>query len=210
MKIDYSHLDEASFRRYFGIRKYEEEYTGKLWITIGHDNRLFDTDKRKIEDRLGEILILMYEKAQKKMERRLPIEKMRQRIADAQKKLDEELELRINEVNKTKRLLNQAEDYAIACRIREYIAARERNSDRPANQEWIKWAKEKADWYDPSIVYEDPVFGKRRHGSDSEQKSLDQYMKREIATLDNQFSTEEIIETAKKLNIYPHMLKYKL
>lgn len=210
MKKDYSHLDEASFRRYFGIRKYEEEYTGKLWITIGNDNRLFDTGKWKIEDRLGEILILMYEEAQRKMEKRLLFERIKQRIADAQKQFDEELEIRIGEVEKTKRLLNRAEDYATACMIREYIAAMERKSDPPANPEWIKWAKEKADWYDPSIAYDDPVFGKRRHAFESEQKSFDQYMKREKATLDNQFTRDEIIEMARKLDISPYLLKYKL
>ena len=35
-----------------------------------------------------------------------------------------------------------------------------------------KWAKEKADWYDPIIAKDDELLGQRNHQQDKEQKSL--------------------------------------
>ncbi len=210
IRNDWRRFDEKDYWHAYGIRKYDEIFTGRLSVTIGHDKRIYDTEKRKIEDRLGEILILMYEEAQRKMNRRLPIEEMKRRIAEKQKQLDEEYEIRIREVNRTKNLLNKAEDFARACMIREYVAAMERKSDSTVNPEWIRWAKDKADWYDPSIAFNDPVFGKRNHGVDDEKKSFDHYTKRKIATYDNLFSREEIIEIAKQLGTFPSMIKYMI
>ena len=210
IKNDWRHFDEKQYWHAYGIRKYDEVFTGRLSITIGHDKRIYDTEKRKLEDRLGEVLISMYEEAQRKMERRLPIEEMKRKIADKQQQFDEDYKTRVREVNMTKRLLNEAEDYAKACMIRNYIAAMERNGGCSENPEWVRWAKDKADWYDPAVAYDDPVFGKRNHGADEEMKSFDKYMERKIASYDDLFSKEEIIEIAKKLDTFPHMIKYML
>jgi hypothetical protein len=32
--------------------------------------------------------------------------------------------------------------------------------------EWIAWAKDKADWYDPTINKNDSILGMRNHNSD--------------------------------------------
>ena len=36
--------------------------------------------------------------------------------------------------------------------------------------EWVKWAKKKADWYDPTVASNDEFFGKRNHGKSREEK----------------------------------------
>ncbi len=94
--------------------------------------------------------------------------------------------------------------------IRNYIAAMERKDELSMNSEWVRWAKDKADWYDPAVAYDDPVFGKRNHSADEETKSFDKYMKRRIASYNDLFSKEEIIEIAKKLDTFPQMIKYML
>lgn len=83
----------------------------------------------------------------------------------------EEKKKRYNaEVVKTKALVNQAEDYDIACKIRAMVAAVEEKGG--ASEEWIAWAKAKADWYDPMVAAKDSVFGRRNHGDNAERKGL--------------------------------------
>ena len=65
-------------------------------------------------------------------------------------------------------------DYEIACRIRKYIehVSELLDSSDPKKQEWLAWAEEKADWFDPAIASEDPIFGVRKHEESNDQKEL--------------------------------------
>lgn len=68
---------------------------------------------------------------------------------------------------------NQADDYAVACRIRALISAVEaKGPDSEATKEWIAWAKAKADWFDPTIAAKDPFFGTRNHSESKDKKQL--------------------------------------
>ena len=70
-----------------------------------------------------------------------------------------------------KALENEAEDYEKACTIRAYISAIESDSTLSAEkEEWIAWAKAKADWLDPLVSAVDPFFGQRQHDKDEEYK----------------------------------------
>ena len=61
----------------------------------------------------------------------------------------------------------------MACKIRAYVSAVESQSNlNEKTKEWIKWAKNKADWYDPIIAKEDELLGIREHCNDKEQKQL--------------------------------------
>lgn len=48
------------------IRKYDKVYNGKLRIVFGERSYIRDTDSEKLEDRLGDILVTLYEKAEEK------------------------------------------------------------------------------------------------------------------------------------------------
>ena len=75
------------------------------------------------------------------------------------------------EVARTLALENQADDYAMACKIRALIVAVEfREEISGSMQQWLSWAKAKADWYDPTFSAEDEFFGKRKHGHNAEEK----------------------------------------
>jgi len=55
--------------------------------------------------------------------------------------------------------------------IRNYISAVESKSEiDEQTKEWVKWAKAKADWIDPTVSAEDPFFGKRDHSQSSDRK----------------------------------------
>ena len=93
------------------------------------------------------------------------------RKQEEERRAMEEKKKRYNiEVEKTKTLLNQAEDYDIACKIRAMVAAAEERGN--ASAEWIAWAKAKADWYDPTVAVKDAVFGRRNHRDSAERKEL--------------------------------------
>lgn len=91
-------------------------------------------------------------------------------IEDEKKQKEEHRRCYNEEVSRTIELLNQAEDYAIACKIRELVAAEEQKGSADAT--WIAWAKAKADWYDPTIATIDRFFGRRIHKRSAEQKEI--------------------------------------
>jgi hypothetical protein len=71
-------------------------------------------------------------------------------------------------------LVNIADDYDTACKIRRYIMAIEASGSLDqSNMEWIEWAKSKADWFDPTISKKDDLLGKRERGRNADQKKLE-------------------------------------
>ena len=74
--------------------------------------------------------------------------------------------------------MNEVADYKIACDIREYIEAVKIVKGCSVDSEWIEWANEKADWYDPTIDIEDPLLGKRKHNTSRVQDDLSEYTKK--------------------------------
>lgn len=95
-----------------------------------------------------------------------------QRIEGERNRKEQQRRRYNEEVVKTNELLNQAEDYQIACRIRVLVAAEEEK--KVADAEWIAWAKAKADWFDPTVAAKDVYFGSRNHKRNTEQKTLRQ------------------------------------
>ena len=75
------------------------------------------------------------------------------------------------EIDRFKALENEAEDFEKACKLRAYIAAVEADPVLSAEkEEWIAWAKAKADWIDPLVSAVDPFFGQRAHAEDEADK----------------------------------------
>lgn len=152
------------------IRKYDKVYNGKLRIVFAERSYIRDSASEKLEDRLGDILITLYEKSEEnRVQREAREEAERKRIEEARKK--EELRQRKEqEICRVQELVNKSEDYRIATEIRNYIqAVMEKNVDDDI-LEWVKWAKKKADWYDPTVASNDEFFGKRNHGKSREEK----------------------------------------
>ena len=127
----------------------------------------------KLEDRLGDILISLYEKSEEnRIERERREEEQRKRDEEARRQ-EEIRKRKENEIKLTKELANKAEDYRLASEIRSYINAMIEGGSEEVTPEWIEWARQKADWYDPTIAREDEYLGKREHGKSKEDKELD-------------------------------------
>lgn len=152
------------------IRKYDAIYNGRLSVSINGAKTFRDCRSYVLEDRLGDIMLAIYEEAERLKQARLAREEA-ERQRQEQERKREEFRRRYNtEVDRTQALVNCAADYETACRIRSYVSAMERAQPDQDFSEWASWARSKADWYDPTIAKEDELFGKREHGIDQEKK----------------------------------------
>ena len=152
------------------IRKYDKVYNGKLRIVFGERSYIRDTNSEKLEDRLGDILVTLYEKAEEnRIVREAREETERKRVEETRRR-EENRQRKEQEIRLVKELVKKAEDYRIAKEIREYIQAMIDSGNEDITPEWIEWALKKADWYDPSIATEDEYLGKRQHEKNAEEK----------------------------------------
>lgn len=163
-----------SFASKPNIRKYDRPFNGRISMSIYTTKSFRDSKSAVMEERLGEIMIELYEASdavRKEREAREEAERKRQEETSRQ----EELKNRYNaEVDRTRILINLAEDYDIACRIRQYIlAVKATGSNDEKTRSWIEWANDKADWFDPTIAKDDEIFGKRKHEKDADYKKLE-------------------------------------
>lgn len=105
------------------IRQYDYIYNGRIRIVFGEKSYIRDSEKEKLEDCLGNILISLYEKSEENRivrERREEEQRKREEEASGQEEIRKRKE---NEIRLTKELANKAEDYRIASEIRACIKA---------------------------------------------------------------------------------------
>ena len=168
--------EESQKRHAYGykpnIRKYDYVYNGKLKITCGDRKYIRETDKIKLEDKLGDIIIKLYEQSEEIKNERLEREKIARKRREEEERKEKIRNDKNSEVQKIKELINCAEDYKIACEIRNYIdAVSKKEILTDEIKEWIKWANKKANWFDPTIDEEDELLGKREHTKSMEDKN---------------------------------------
>ena len=155
------------------IRTWDYIFNGKLKICIFDGKYFQDTNSSLVETQLGNILIDLYEKSEiVRIEREAWEEE--QRIKEEKRKQEELFRQRRNqEIDRTISLVNEAEDFAIACKIRAYVSAVASKPNLSDKEKiWIEWANKKADWYDPSIALKDELLGTREHSKNDESKAL--------------------------------------
>ena len=116
----------------------------------------------------GDILLEIYDSAEKLKQERIEREEAERKRREEEACKKEIQKLYNIEVDQTNALINCAEDYEIACKIRHYITKIESSDSLDEEtKEWIEWAKAKADWYDPIISQKDKLFGVRQHKKDT-------------------------------------------
>ena len=154
------------------IRKYDYIPNGKLTIAAYKNTYIRDTNQKGIESRIDEMLIALFMQSEASRHDRLAREEAKRRQEEEKRLREIKREQYNQEVDRLEILINETNDYAIACRIREYVAAVEKkgNLSKEMNA-WISWARAKADWYDPTVSAEDPIFGKRSHGDEENDKN---------------------------------------
>lgn len=159
------------------VPKYDHPWSGKLCLAVGN-YKFRDCKAYELEDRIGEILIAFYEASYPVRLKRLEEEENHRKEREEYER-KERIRARYNdEVDRVRALVNAAEEYDIARKIRAYVQSFEDHTDivkglTTEQLEWVTWAKLKADWFDPSVAREDEFLGKRKHSADSENKKLE-------------------------------------
>ena len=137
-------------------------------------SRFRDSKTAGLEDSLGEIMIDLFETAEIERKDRLAREEAERLRLEEQARREERRKHYNKEVERTQALLNLADDFETARRIRQLIEAMKLSGDLYPNlSEWIVWAERKADWFDPAISRQDEMFGKREHGKSWESKKIE-------------------------------------
>lgn len=156
------------------IRKYDYHFNGRLRVSIRKGKFFKETDKGKLESRLGDMLIDLYEESEVVRFAIIQREEEARRQEEEQRKREEFQKKYNDEVDKTIALENAALDYERALCIRTYLSAvEEALGTKQIDQEtgaWLAWAKAKADWFDPIVAREDEYLGKRKHENDEQAK----------------------------------------
>lgn len=150
--------------KYPDIPRFDYKPTGVLTITAGHwpSRSWNDTERTPLEKRLGEVLagILALgleirakdaEEARQRELKRLAVE----RYQAAKARLDAERE-------KFQQLELETANWEKAMKVRAYVDAVEQQARAEGLvpkqiQDWILWARAKADWMDPLIQVCDPI-----------------------------------------------------
>ena len=138
--------------------------TGILLIKIGESYRAIEwKDGRiKLENQLAKIVAKLELEADKEV-----LWKEECRLHAIQRAEEEKIEKEFKarkekEIVKTKKLFSDAEKFDKATIYRNFIVATEQKAINENNlteqlKDWIKWANEKADWFDPFINKEDEL-----------------------------------------------------
>ena len=144
-------------------RSYDLEPSGLLKIVIGyesvrgknhfHPSHEFLESKAKIlNDIIKDIFIFVFEQPQQINNDRIAYKK---HLEDERKKELERERLKKlydNEYAKTETLIKQAKQYEFSGTISRYI---NHLCDNESSDDYISWAKEKAEWFDPASEHDD-------------------------------------------------------
>lgn len=156
------------------IRKYDHIHNGRISIGIGLKRRFRDGKSITLEEQLGDMMIAIFIAINDAKIAREEREEAERKRREEQRKREELRERYNEEVELTLALENQAEDFAMACKIRALINEVESKGDNDSEiSEWIMWAKAKADWYDPTVAAKDEFFGERNHEENKDKKKLE-------------------------------------
>lgn len=142
--------------------RYEKVGSGILSIKIHKDYRTYEwrnSKKKSIETQLLDIVLKLEDLARKEKQDRIE-RKERRRIFEEEQAIKKEREEMIaTEISNFKKLFETASRWHKSQYLRNYIKEFEKhaintNSLNEYKQNWIEWAMEKADWYDPFIEKE--------------------------------------------------------
>ena len=123
-------------------------YNGQLSLRVGSGKSIRDSKANVIEDRLGDVILLLYQASNALRVQREAQEAAERKREEEERQRNARRERYNQEVDRTNALVNEAEDFEIACKIRAYISAVEKKETLTEEEvAWIEWAKQKADWY---------------------------------------------------------------
>lgn len=147
-----------------GNYSYDYIPTGALVLKIGYswNGREWQDGKVRLESKLSAIIAYLEWKTQKEEEWRLECQKAEEVRREEERVLREQQARKEQELLRFKHLLQQAKRWNEAQQLRAYIAAVEHQAKGAPTHfldrnEWLTWAEQKADWYDPQVNLPDEL-----------------------------------------------------
>lgn len=163
-------LESEASGRYSYAPSYDFLYSGYLQFVIDDweapRKNWNDTNNKKIETEVGEIVVAIIETAEslRILREQRHQEELRRRQSELERmKLQD---LRDNEMKKVQQLETRANDYKRAMEIMKYVNALEKELPRMNCEgeyrrlsDYIQWARGKIDWLNPLTNKGDPILG---------------------------------------------------
>ena len=164
--------------------KYDYLWNGCLQIDFPNKRRFHDTEKFKIEERLPEIILALFEEVAITKRKRLVHEAEQRKRAEEERIKELKKRLKRNQIERKEQrikqekknlndLITKASSFSTANQIREFCNQFEKINEgemAPSKEKYLIWAREKADCLDPLIEKEDPILGKIKIGTEKEEK----------------------------------------
>ena len=149
---------------YPNIPQFDWHPTGRLTLTVGSwpSRKWNDTERSLIDSRLSGIFAAIVGLAEAKRANEEEEERRRRTYEEACVLYESQVRGRNEERHQLRALFRDASRLQRANRLREFITAvedRARHDDEltPEKQQWLEWAKAKADWLDPLVRRSDPI-----------------------------------------------------
>jgi hypothetical protein len=155
--------EEKKRYTYSFVRRWDYDPTGELmlgfgpYMTTDFRKKWAEGTKKRLEDMLDAFVIEAVKIAAERQRERRKREEEHRRWMEEQRVLEEETRRQEMEQQRCLELESQADQWAKAERIREYVKAVEREtssrgeheSSRERPEEWASWARQHADSVDP-------------------------------------------------------------
>ena len=135
-----------------------------MTLTVGSwpSRKWNDTERSLIDSRLSGIVAAIVGLAEAKRAKEEEEERRRRTYEEARARYEAQVRARNEERRQLRSLFRDASRLQRAKRLREFIAAvedraRQDGALTPEKQQWIEWARAKADWLDPLVRRSDPI-----------------------------------------------------
>jgi len=170
-------------RFYFTIterkKTMKDSYKSKLIFTMKPESFIYynkgetmvyeDEKDKPLDEQLSKIIYEMIVVAEQLYIQDIIKEREEERAEQEKRRLRNLEKMREGQLEEIKLLERASLDWEKANKIRSFIIAFEQNIDTLPNdykkskyREWLKWAKDKADWLDPLVEKEDELLGKSK------------------------------------------------
>jgi len=160
----YESFRSGARANYPDIPQFDWHPTGRLTLTVGSwpSRKWNDTERSLVDSRLHGIVASIVGPAEAKRAKEEEEERRQRTYEEARARYEAQVRARNEERRQMRALFRDASRLQRANRLREFIAAvedRARHDDEltPEKQQWIEWAKAKADWLDPLVRHSDPI-----------------------------------------------------
>lgn len=139
--------------------QYEHVPSGLLIFQVGYgyNAKVFIDGRLPLEKQIAKIIAYVEIRAEQEIQYQIELEKGWEEHRLRREVEEKRREVILNEKEETKKLLSDAHQWNVSQDLRSYISAVEKNEKY--SEEWVKWAKAKADWMDPLINVKDDILG---------------------------------------------------